>query len=113
MKLIKGNFIYSIDKDNIEIKENQYLLIKDGKAEEFYKELPSRLKSIEVEDYGDNIIIPGLIDLHIHFSKCDWDLHKVFEIIDTSKNITVETRKDKEACFREYEEDLKTLKEAS
>ena len=66
MKLIKGNFIYSIDKDNIEIKENQYLLIKDGKAEEFYKELPSRLKSIEVEDYGDNIIIPGLIDLHIH-----------------------------------------------
>ena len=39
MKLIKGNFIYSIDKDNIEIKENQYLLIKDGKAEEFYKEL--------------------------------------------------------------------------
>lgn len=66
MKLIKGNFIYSIDKDNIEIKENQYLLIKDGKAEEFYKELPSRLKSIEVEDYGDNIIVPGLIDLHIH-----------------------------------------------
>ena len=66
MKLIKGNFIYSIDKDNIEIKENQYLLIKDGKVEEFYKELPSRLKSIEVEDYGDNIIIPGLIDLHIH-----------------------------------------------
>ena len=38
MKLIKGNFIYSIDKDNIEIKENQYLLIKDGKAEEFYKD---------------------------------------------------------------------------
>ena len=26
---------------------------------------------------------------------------------NTSKNITVETRKDKEACFREYEEDLK------
>ncbi len=57
--------------------------------------------------------LDSLIDLHIHFSKCDWDLHKVFKIIDTSKNITVETRKDKEACFREYEEDLKTLKEAS
>ena len=57
--------------------------------------------------------LDSLIDLHIHFSKCDWDLHKVFEIIDTSKNITVETRKDKEACFKEYEEDLKTLKEVS
>ena len=66
MKLIKGRFIYSIDKDNIEIKENQYLLIRDGKSEEFYKEIPSRLKNIQIEDYGDNIIIPGLIDLHIH-----------------------------------------------
>ena len=66
MKLIKGSFIYSIDKDNIEIKENQYLLIRDGKSEEFYEEIPSRLKNIQIEDYGDNIIIPGLIDLHIH-----------------------------------------------
>ena len=66
MKLIKGSFIYSIDKDNIDIKENQYLLIRDGKSEEFYKEIPSRLKNIQIEDYGDNIIIPGLIDLHIH-----------------------------------------------
>ena len=66
MKLIKGSFIYSIDKDNIEIKENQYLLIRDGKSEEFYKEIPSRLKNIQIEEYGDNIIIPGLIDLHIH-----------------------------------------------
>ena len=66
MKLIIGSFIYSIDKDNIEIKENQYLLIRDGKSEEFYKEIPSRLKNIQIEDYGDNIIIPGLIDLHIH-----------------------------------------------
>ena len=66
MKLIKGSFSYSIDKDNIEIKENQYLLIRDGKSEEFYKEMPSSLKNIQIEDYGDNIIIPGLIDLHIH-----------------------------------------------
>ena len=66
MKLIKGSFIYSIDKDNIEIKENHYLLIRDGKSEKFYKEIPSRLKNIQIEDYGDNIIIPGLIDLHIH-----------------------------------------------
>ena len=42
MKLIKGSFIYSIDKDNIEIIENQYLLIRDGKSEEFYKEICSK-----------------------------------------------------------------------
>ena len=66
MKLIKGNFIYSIDKDNIEVKENQYALIKDGKIEEFYSEIPENLENIEITDYKDNIIIPGLIDLHVH-----------------------------------------------
>ncbi|MBU5336413.1 amidohydrolase family protein [Intestinibacter bartlettii] len=66
MKLIKGNFIYSIDKDNIEVKENQYALIKDGKIEGFYSEIPENLENIEITDYKDNIIIPGLIDLHVH-----------------------------------------------
>ena len=66
MKLIKGNFIYSIDTDNIEVKENQYALIKDGKIEEFYSEIPENLENIEITDYKDNIIIPGLIDLHVH-----------------------------------------------
>lgn len=66
MRLLKGNFIYSIDKENIEIKENKYLLVKDGKVEGFYNEVPSIAKDVEVEDYKDNIIIPGLVDLHIH-----------------------------------------------
>ena len=66
MRLLKGNFIYSIDKNDIEIKENQYLLVKDGKVEGFYNEVPSIAKDIKVEDYKDNIIIPGLSDLHVH-----------------------------------------------
>lgn len=66
MRLLKGNFIYSIDKENIEIKENKYLLVKNGKVEGFYDEVPSIAKDVKVEDYKDNIIIPGLVDLHIH-----------------------------------------------
>ena len=66
MRLLKGNFIYSIDKNDIEIKENQYLLVKDGKVEGFYNEVPSIAKDVKVEDYKDNIIIPGLSDLHVH-----------------------------------------------
>ena len=66
MRLLKGNFIYSIDKNDIEIKENQYLLVKDGKVEGFYNEVPSIAKDVKVEDYKDNIIIPGLSYLHVH-----------------------------------------------
>ena len=66
MRLLNGNCIYSIDKNDIEIKENQYLLVKDGKVEGFYNEVPSIAKDVKVEDYKDNIIIPGLSDLHVH-----------------------------------------------
>lgn len=66
MRLLKGNFIYSIDKENIEIKENKYLLVKDGKVKGFYDNIPNIAKDTEVEDYKENIIIPGLVDLHIH-----------------------------------------------
>lgn len=69
MRLLKGNFIYSIDKDTIEIKENQYLLIKNSRVEGFYKDIkdiPQQAKFVEIEDYKNNIIIPGLVDLHVH-----------------------------------------------
>lgn len=51
----------------------------------------------------------SLTDRHLHFVECDWDLDKIFEIVDTTKNITVETRKDNEECFEEYEQDFRKL----
>ena len=71
MRLLKGNFIYSIDKNDIEIKENQYLLVKDGKEINKEKQWPNpkvgvRYRSSLQISYKDNIIIPGLSDLHVH-----------------------------------------------
>jgi len=54
--------------------------------------------------------LDSLTDRHLHFKECDWDLDKIFDIVDTEKNITVETRKDLEECFNEYEQDFKVLK---
>lgn len=56
--------------------------------------------------------LSSMVDLHLHFTDCDWDLSKIFQIIDTSKNITVETRKDNEECFLEYENDFEILQKS-
>lgn len=52
----------------------------------------------------------SLTDRHLHFSECDWDLDRIFNIVDITKNITVETRKDNETCFEEYKTDFEILK---
>ena len=66
MRLLKGNFIYSIDKNEIEIKENQYLLVKDGKVEGFYNEVPSIAKDVnaDITDTQISAIIGTLHSCH-------------------------------------------------
>lgn len=62
--VIKGDFAYSTAPNKIETKVNAYLLIKDGKVVNFYNENPD--ESLPFHDYTGKLIIPGLVDLHIH-----------------------------------------------
>lgn len=66
IKILKGNIIYTKTKDEFEICEHGYLVCKDGKVEGIYQTLPFRLGGEPIEDHGDCLIIPGMIDLHIH-----------------------------------------------
>lgn len=72
-KILKGNIIYSKDKDTISINENSYIVIEDEMVSGIYKTLPSEFKDFSVTDYENKIIAPGFIDLHLHapqFSQC-------------------------------------------
>lgn len=64
--VLKGNICYSRDKDALEIAENQYVICVNGKSEGVFAEIPEEYKKLPVNDYGDKIIIPGLVDLHAH-----------------------------------------------
>jgi len=66
MKALKGNIMYTAGPEKFEIHENSYLVEENGKVEGIYKELPWNMQSIDVEDFGDSIIIPGFVDLHFH-----------------------------------------------
>ena len=66
MTIIKGHICYSTDKDTFHTVENGYLVCERGKVKGVYESLPEEFKGVPVKDYGDRLIIPGLVDLHMH-----------------------------------------------
>ena len=66
---LKGNVCYSVSPTELVTKENAYVVCKDGKSYGVFDKLPEEYKNLPVTDYGDKLIIPGLIDLHIHASQ--------------------------------------------
>lgn len=66
MFAIHGHIAYSQKKDKLCVKENSYVVCENGLSVGVYEELPEKYKKIPIEDYGNRLIIPGLIDLHTH-----------------------------------------------
>lgn len=64
--VLKGNIVYSKNLSELEICENGYLVYENELVQGVYSELPKQYENEEVEDYGDKLIIPGLVDLHVH-----------------------------------------------
>lgn len=64
--ILKGNIVYSKNLKELEILEQGYVVSRDGFVEGVYKELPAEFEGAGIKDYGENLIIPGLTDLHIH-----------------------------------------------
>ena len=64
--ILKGNIIYTKQPDAFEICERGYLVCEDGKVQGVYQTLPFKYGGYPVTEYGDCLIIPGLVDLHIH-----------------------------------------------
>lgn len=63
---IKGNICYSKTSNEICIVENGYAVCENNLCVGVYTELPEKYKAFPCYDYEDKIIIPGLIDLHVH-----------------------------------------------
>lgn len=64
--VLKGNIIFNKNLNEFSINENSFLVVLDGLVDGVYKELPEKYKDLPLTDYKDNLIIPGLIDLHAH-----------------------------------------------
>ena len=67
--VVKGNICYSESLSKLVTKENACAVCVDGKSCGVFEELPQEYSNLPVIDYGDKLVIPGLVDLHIHASQ--------------------------------------------
>ena len=64
--VLKGTICYSNSLTELSITENGYLVCEDGRCAGVFDELPEKFAGISCTDFGDELIIPGLTDLHLH-----------------------------------------------
>lgn len=64
--ILKGDIAYSENKDKIETIEQGYLVCEEGICRGAFSQLPTEYGNFPVIDCGDNLIIPGMTDLHTH-----------------------------------------------
>ncbi|EPZ54854.1 amidohydrolase family protein [[Clostridium] sordellii ATCC 9714] len=69
MQIYKGNIIFTKNKNKFEVIKNGFIVVKDGKVINVYDILPDNYKNIDIIDYKDKLIIPGMNDLHAHASQ--------------------------------------------
>ena len=66
---LKGNLLYTPACGQLEQHPQSYLVCENGQVAGIFAQLPERYQGIPVDDYGDKLILPGLVDLHVHASQ--------------------------------------------
>lgn len=64
--VLKGNICYSKDLHTLHCVPNGYLVCEEGVSKGVFSALPEQYSRLPLYDYGEKMILPGLVDLHIH-----------------------------------------------
>lgn len=64
--VIKGNILYMTSLHDLTVVSNGYLVVKNGICQGVFETLPKQYVQFPVKDYGDRLVIPGMVDLHLH-----------------------------------------------
>ena len=63
---VRGNICYSEGPDQVRVTERGYAVCLDGISQGVFDVLPDEWKHLPCLDYGDSLVLPGLVDLHVH-----------------------------------------------
>lgn len=64
--VIKGTICYSSSSKEIAVHENGYAICVEGVSMGVFSEIPREFAHLPVLDYTGSLVVPGLVDLHIH-----------------------------------------------
>lgn len=64
--VMHGDIFYSISSEKTLAVKSGYLVCSGSKCAGVFEKLPEQYKNLPLHDYSGKLIIPGLVDLHIH-----------------------------------------------
>ncbi len=64
--VLRGGIAFSEDINRITTYYRGYLVCVDGVCKGAFVDLPEQYRSLQLYDYGERLIIPGMTDLHVH-----------------------------------------------
>lgn len=115
--VIKGNICYSKSSNEICIVEDGYVVCEENKCAGVYKEIPERYELFPLYDYSNHLIIPGLVDLHVHAPQYPFrGMAMDLELIDWLNTYTFAEEakyKDLEYAEKAYDIFVQDLKESA
>lgn len=93
--IIKGHFIFTKIADKFKIYKNSFLVSVDGRVEGIYQTMPEKYKGCRFQNYGNKLIIPGFVDLHLHaaqFLQCGVGMTN--QLLDWLEDYTFDLEKE-------------------
>lgn len=64
--IIKGDFYFSSEERKLLNYSNSYCVVENGISQGIFKEIPKKYMNLQEIDHSGNMIMPGLVDLHLH-----------------------------------------------
>jgi guanine deaminase len=64
--IVKGNICQTRNAQKLDLYERAFIVCVDGISKGVFDVLPEEYVGLPVYDYGDALIFPGMIDLHVH-----------------------------------------------
>ena len=64
--VIKGNICQTRNAKELDLHENAFAVCADGVSKGLFDILPEEYADLPIYDYGDALIFPGMVDLHVH-----------------------------------------------
>ena len=64
--IIHGDVVYSESVTKLACRKNAYAVCENGLCAGVYSRIPDRYKKYRVLDYTGRLVLPGMVDLHLH-----------------------------------------------
>lgn len=64
--ILHGDVVYAKSLTELVCKKNAYAICTNGTCDGVYARIPSRYSGYRVYDYSGKLVLPGMVDLHLH-----------------------------------------------